>query len=284
MKKSKLTLFAVSLVAAGLVIAAVGLWAVDFNFSKLSLGRLTANTYTIEEDFSKICIDTDVNDVIVVPTDDGSCRVVCLEEVSYYHTVSVENRTLTVTVQDERQWYEHIGIYSGDFYSVTVYVPKKAYEDLTVTCDTADVDVQSGFSFGMADIQTSTGNIKWKGGMVNELFLSVSTGDIQVDNTGCQNLTAKTSTGDIFLNSTVITQKLFAKTDTGDVRFDKLDAKTMDVHTDTGDVKGTVLSNKTFIADADTGKVLVPTPIDGPVGEDICTITTETGDISITLP
>lgn len=283
MKKSKLTLFAVLLVVIGLVIAAVGLWAVDFNFTKLSLGRLTANTYTIEEDFSKICINTDTNDVIVVPTDDGSCRVVCLEEVSYYHTVSVENRTLTVAVQDERQWYEHIGIYSGDFHSVTVYVPKKAYEDLTVTCDTADVDVQSGFSFGMADIQTSTGDIKWKGGMVNELFLSASTGDVQVDNTGCQNLTAKTSTGDIFLNSTVITQKLFAKTSTGDVRFDKLDAKTMDIHTDTGDVGGTLLSNKFIITDSN-GRVLVPTPADGPVGEDICTITTDTGDISITLP
>lgn len=284
MKKSKLMIVAVSLAIAGLVIAAVGLWAVDFNFTKLSLGRLTANTYTIEEDFSKICIDTDTNDVIVVPTDDGSCRVVCLEEVSYYHTVSVENRTLTVAVQDERQWYEHIGIYSGDFHSVTVYVPKKAYEDITVTCSTADVDVQSGFSFGMADIQTSTGDIKWKGGMVNELFLSASTGDVQVDNTGCQNLTAKTSTGDIFLNSTVITQKLFAKTSTGDVRFDKLDAKTMDIHTNTGDVGGTLLSNKFFITDTDTGKVLVPTPADGPVGEDICTITTDTGDISIVLP
>ena len=282
MKKSKLILFAVSLVLVGLVFAAVGLWAVDFNFTKLSLGRLTANTYTIEEDFSKICIDTDTNDVIVVPTDDGSCRVVCLEEVSYYHTVSVENRTLTVAVQDERQWYEHIGIYSGDFHSVTVYVPKKAYEDLTVTCRTADVDVQAGFSFGMADIQTSTGNIKWKGGMVNELFLSASTGNIHIDNTGCQNLTAKTSTGDIRLTSTVITQKLFAKTSTGDVRFDGLDAKVMDIHTDTGDVEGTLLSNKTFITDAN-GKVFLPTST-GPLrGEDVCTITTDTGDIYIDL-
>ena len=282
MKKSKLTLFAVLLVVIGLVIAAVGLWAVDFNFTKLSLGRLTANTYTIEEDFSKICIDTDANDVIVVPTDDGSCRVVCMEEVSYYHTVSVENRTLTVTVQDERQWYEHIGIYSGDFHSVTVYVPKKAYEDLTVTCDTADVDVQSGFSFGMADIQTSTGEIRWKGSAVNDLFLSASTGEIRVDNTGCQNLTAKTSTGDIRLTSTVITQKLFAKTSTGDIQFDGLDAKTMDIHTDTGDVEGTLLSNKFIITDSN-GRVLLPTASDGPMGDDICTITTDTGDIRIDL-
>ncbi len=284
MKKSKLMIVAVSLVVVGLMIAAVGLWAVDFDFTKLSLGRLTANTYTIEEDFTKISVTTDISDVTVVPTDDGSCRVVCLEEVSYYHTVSVENNTLTVTLQDERMWYEHVGIHIGDFYSVTVYVPKKAYEDLTVTCSTADVDVQAGFSFGMADIQTSTGDIKWKGGMVNELFLSASTGDVQVDNTGCQNLTAKTSTGDIFLNSTVITQKLFAKTSTGDIQFDGLDAKTMDIHTDTGDVKGTILSNKFFITETDTGKVLVPTPADGPIGDDICTITTDTGDISITLP
>lgn len=282
MKKSKLILLAVSLVIAGLVISTVGLWAVEFDFTKLSLGRLTANTYTIDDEFTRISIDTDVNDVIIVPTDDGSCRVVCLEEVSYYHTVSVENRTLTVALQDERMWYEHVGVHIGDFHSVTVYVPKKAYEDLTVTCSTADVDVQAGLSFGMADIQASTGDIKWKGSAVNELFLSVSTGDIRVDNTGCQNLTAKTSTGDIRLTSTVITQKLFAKTSTGDVWFNGLDAKQMSVTTGTGDVKGTLLSNKIFITDAN-GKVFLPTPADGPIGEDTCTITTDTGDIRIDL-
>lgn len=282
MKKSKLMIVAVSLVVVGLMIAAVGLWAVDFDFTKLSLGRLTANTYTIEEDFTKISVTTDISDVTVVPTDDGSCRVVCLEEVSYYHKVSVEGSTLTVTLQDERMWYEHVGIHIGEFQSVTVYVPKEAYEDLTVTCSTADVDVQAGFSFGMADIQTSTGDIKWKGSAVNDLFLSVSTGDIRVDNTGCQNLTAKTSTGDIRLTSTVITQKLFAKTSTGDIQFDGLDAKTMDIHTDTGDVGGTLLSNKFIITDSN-GRVLLPTASDGPMGDDICTITTDTGDIRIDL-
>ena len=282
MKRSKLIIFAVSLVVVGLMIAAVGLWAVDFNFSKLSLGRLTANTYTIEEDFSKICIDTDISTVTVVPTDDGSCRVVCLEEVSYYHKVSVENRTLTVAIQDERQWYEHIGIHIGEFYSVTVYVPKKAYEDLTVTSSTADVTVIAGLSFGMADIHTSTGEINWKGSMVNDLFLSASTGDVRVDNTGCLNLTAKTSTGNIRLTSTVITQKLLAKTDTGDVRFDGVDADEISVTTSTGDVEGTLLSNKTFIADAN-GRVLLPTSADGPIGDEICSITTDTGNIRIDL-
>lgn len=292
-KTRKYIILAVSLVIAGLLMGTAGLFAVNFDFASLSLARLTSNTHTVEEDFTKISINTDISDVRLELSEDDICEVICLEEVNYFHKVSVENNTLTITVQDNRMWYEHMGIFGG-FHNVTLRLPKKAYEDLTVRCSTADVEIPKDFSFGWADISTSTGHIKWQGSMVNNLLLSVSTGDIFVDDTGCQTLTATTNTGDIRLANTVITQNLIAKTDTGDVRFDRCDAKAMSVNTDTGDVTGTLLSVMIFITETGTGKVVVPTDgygeilsssgqvlVSGPLVDRIGEITTDTGDIRI---
>lgn len=298
MKKTKiLTVLAVSFVVAGLIIATAGLYAANFDFSKLSLARLTSNIHTVEEDFTKISIDTAISDVRLELSEDGSCQVVCMEEINYTHKVSVEHQTLTITTEDNRMWYEKIGINFGDFHNVTVRLPKEIYEELTVTCRTADVEIPKGFSFGWADIITTTGDIRWQGSQVNNLKLSVSTGDIFVNDTGCQNLTAETSTGDIRLSGTVVTQSLTAKTSTGDVRFEKSDGKAISVQTGTGDVTGSLLSGKIYVVDNKTGKVVVP-----PVGEEaavgelfldainqverrtgVCEITTGTGDIRIEL-
>lgn len=295
----KSIILAVSLVVVGLIVGAVGLVSVNFDFTKLSLARLTANIYNVEEDFTKISIDTDISDVTLALSKGNTCQVVCLEEVNYTHKVSVENNTLTITTQDDRTWYEHIGMNIGDYHSITVWLPKKAYEELTVTCRTADVQIPKDFSFGWADITTTTGGIKWQGSMVNNLLLSVTTGDIRIDDTSCQTLTVKTDTGDIRLTNTIITESLTAKTDTGDVCFDLCDVKAMSVKTDTGDVTGTLLSNKIFVTKTDTGKIVVPTPAEGGIGQILsqegeliiqdnlhpgfCYITTDTGDIRIKL-
>lgn len=278
MKKSKKTIiFAVSLVVAGLIIGAVGLFAVNFDFTKLSMARLTSNIHTVEEDFTSISIDTDISDVTLALSKGNTCQVVCLEEVNYTHKVSVENNTLTITTEDNRTWYEHIGINFGDYHNVTIFLPKKAYEELTVTCRTADVQIPKDFSFSWADITTTTGDIKWQGSKVDTLSLAVTTGDIRVkDILFCKNITTKTQTGDITLSNIIATNDLIAKTTTGDVRFDRFDASSMDVKTTTGDVTGTLLSYKRFSVRTDTGTLRLP-----PMPDDTHTlvITDEAGKV-----
>ena len=68
-------------------------------------------------------------------------------------------------------------------------------------------------------------------------------------------------------------------TDTGDVKLNRCDAKALNIETDTGDVSGHLLSGKVFVAESDTGKVKVPMPS----GDNICKITTDTGDITFTV-
>lgn len=300
MKKSKIILLAVILIAAGLILGTVGLWDADFDFTKLSAQQLTANIHNIDEDFTKISIDTDISNVELVLSKDGTCQVWCLEEVNYFHKVSVEEGTLTITTQDDRKWYEHIGVRFADFHSITLWLPEEVYEELTITCRTADVKIAKDFKFDWADIQTTTGDIRWLGSMVNALSLTVSTGDITVKDTICDALTAETSTGDIRLHTTGVSKHLLAKTGTGDVQFDHFNARSMKVKTGTGDVAGTLLSNMFFITQTDTGTVRVPAPsteekgwkLLSSTGELLATgtiqmgyaeISTDTGDIRIDL-
>ena len=284
MKNTKrLIILALCLVLIGIVISGAGMLAVNFDFSALSLTKFTITTHTAETDFTKLSISTEISDVSLAVSEDNTCYVVCREEENYFHTVSVENHTLTIATQDDRMWYEHMGIHFGNSHAVTVYLPKKAYESLTISCSTADVEVPKGFSFGFADIKISTGDVIWQGSTVNDLSVSLSTGEILVTDTGCQNLFVTTGTGDIALTSTVVVEKFIAQTSTGDIFFDRFDANDMSVQTGTGDVRGTLLSNKLFVTEADTGNIQVPAPTGDVTEADICRITTNTGDIHITL-
>jgi len=74
-------------------------------------------------------------------------------------------------------------------------------------------------------------------------------------------------------------EKFSIERSTGDVKFDGCDAAEVFVKTDTGDVTGTLLSEKVFIVETDTGKVDVPKTVNG--GR--CEITTDTGDINISI-
>jgi DUF4097 and DUF4098 domain-containing protein YvlB len=60
---------------------------------------------------------------------------------------------------------------------------------------------------------------------------------------------------------------------------DACDAAEIYIKTDTGNVEGRFLSDKVFIAKTDTGLINVPKTITG--GR--CEITTNTGDICVTL-
>ena len=300
MKKSKSILLAFILIAAGLMLGAVGLVVADFDVTKLSSAHLTANIHNIDEDFTKISIDADISNVELALSKDGTCQVWCLEEFNYFHKVSVENDTLTITIQDDRKWYEHIGVHFEDFHSVTLWLPEEVYEELTITCSTADVKISKDFNFDWADISTTTGDIRWLGSMVDTLSLEVSTGDISVKDTLCDTLSAKTSTGDIRLYTSGASKQLLAKTGTGDVFFDRFNARSMTVKTGTGDVTGTLLSNMVFFTHTNTGDIRVPAPSNeektfqlvSSTGEVLdtftiypghCEITTNTGDIRIDL-
>ena len=310
-------LSAAALILIGGILFVGGMSIMKWDFSRLSTSKYETNEYTVTEAFQSISISSIGTDIELVATEEQTCSVLCHEQTKLTHAVSVKDGVLVIETVDTRKWYEHIGIHLGTP-RITVYLPKGAYAALSIDSKTGDVRIPADLAFdsvsialttgdveskadvtGALGIKTSTGSITVSDGSVGSLTLSVSTGKVSVSrvhcdgdvavtvSTGktalsqlsCKNLNTKGGTGDITLQSVIAAEKLSVTRSTGDVRFDGCDAAELYVLTDTGDVSGSLLSDKVFLVKTDTGDIDVPKTVSG--GR--CEITTDTGDIKITV-
>ena len=305
------------LILLGAVLLGAVLTVARWDFTRLSATKYETKTYTLTEEYQSVCVVSKRAQVTFVPSEDGTTRVECVEETRLPHAVGVENGTLTVAVQNNRRWYDYVGFHFGAP-QVTVYLPRGAYDTLTVETDTGDVRVPADFTFSAVNVTGHTGDITFEAPTTGDVNLKVTTGAITVQNvstgnlsltastgrvtatgvactgdltlkvsTGkaeltdvtCENLTSDGNTGDIALEYVVARGKLTVTRSTGDVLLTRCNAASLQLTTDTGDVKGSLLSDKIFFASSDTGRIDVPKTTTG--GR--CEITTDTGDIRMEI-
>lgn len=317
-KQTKVWLcIAAFLVVVGCIFFGSVMTVLKWDFTKLSTVTYETNTYELTDNYKNISIVTTTADILFVPSDDGESKVVCYEEKNLSHKVTVQNDTLTVWVVNEKKWYEYIGTNFGTP-KITVYMPPGTYAALNVKSNTGDVEIPKEFAFESMDIEESTGDVINRASASDGIKIKTTTGNIQVENisadtlnltvstgrvtvtdvtctgdvavnvsTGktyltnvtCAGVTTGGNTGDVSLKNVVAENILSVVRSTGDVTFDGCDAAEIFVKTDTGRVKGSLLTEKVFITQSDTGRVTVPETTSG--GR--CQITTDTGDIYITV-
>lgn len=309
---------AASLILAGGILFVVVMSMLNWDFTKISTVQYETNTHTLTEDFSGISIRTKTADVILVASEDESCTVECREQEKVRHTVSVKDGELVIEVVDTRKWYEHIQIDFGGSSKLTVSLPAGAYGAISVKSDTGRVELPKDFAFDNIDVAVSTGNVKSTASATGVVKIKTSTGHIDIENvsvgsldltvstgevhalnvccagevslkvsTGrayltdvtCENVITEGDTGDLFLKNVIASDNFSIERDTGCVSFEDCDASEICVKTDTGDVTGSLLTDKVFLVHTDTGKKDVPDSVTG--GR--CEITTDTGDIRITI-
>ena len=308
---------AAALIVTGCALFAGVMTTIGWNFTKLSTVKYETNVHEVDRPFSAIAVTTDTADVAFVLSDDGRCRVECREEENARHTVTVEGDTLTVRGEDQRPWYDHVGISLGAT-KVTVYLPKTEYSALSVFENTGNVDVPQGLTFVDAEISVTTGDVRFFAAAQEKAKIKTSTGDIRVENisagsldlsvttgkvtlsgaactgdvtvgvsTGkaaltavsCRDLTSTGATGSLSLDRVTAAGRFSIKRSTGSVKMNGCDAAEISVKTGTGDVTGTLLTGKVFITATGTGRVDVPQTTTG--GR--CEIVTGTGDIRIQI-
>lgn len=306
------------LVVGGLILTAA-MFSMKFDFRRLGTRKTVTNTYTPAGDFEDILVSTDTAEITFLPSEDGKLKVVCVEEEGRQHVVTVSAGALSIQAVDTRKWYDkaQLGV-SFEKTSVTVYLPKKEYDALTLRTSTGDVTVPAVFRFrsvlmsgSTADIdfraftersisiQTSTGEISLSGLQAGSLDLKASTGHIRVSDSvvrgsvkaeastgqvcftdlNCADAQVKTTTGAVDFIRVLMSESLRIETDTGEVTFDRSDAPEISVETNTGDVTGTLLTPKVFEADTDTGRVKLPRSEPG--GH--CELKSDTGDFEIEI-
>lgn len=271
-------IIATTLLLTGCIIFGGVMTVHKWDFSKLSTNKYETNKYDITDNFKNISVNVKTADIVFVASEKAKTEVVCYEQDNANHEVSVDNDTLTIKLVDERKWYEHIGI-NFRTPKITVYLPQGEYGNLTVSASTGDIDIKN-LSAENINLTVTTGEIEAKSITCNGDFkTTVSTGEVELKDVSCKNLSSNGNTGDITLKDVIAEEKFAIERSTGDVKFERCDANEIFVKTDTGDVKGSLLSDKVFITQTDTGNIDVPKTITG--GR--CEITTDTGDIKITV-
>lgn len=304
------------LIVLGAAVFGLAAYSVGGDLTKLGGGRYETNTYEIEEKFSDVSIKTDTADVVFVPSEEKTCKVVCYEEKNKKHSVSATDGVLTVNVEDTQKWYERISWFASE--KITVYLPEREYASLVIEESTGDIKIPNDFTFKSIDVSVSTGNVTCSADATETVKIKGSTGDLRVENisagaldltsstgnvtlskvtcegdigivvstgktivadTSCKNLTSTGSTGNISLRNVIAQQTFSVQRSTGSVKFDGCDAAELEVKTTTGDVTGTLLSEKIFITKTGTGDINVPTATTGGT----CKITTSTGNIKIQI-
>ena len=261
----------------GIIFGATALIAKG-DLTKMSISKCITNEYTVNEAFESVTLLTKDAKVEILPAKDGVCRVNCYEEESRRHTVTVKDGVLTVSVEDERKWYEYIGFHLTAP-KVTVYLPEKEYASLRVENKTGDIQIRN-LRAETLTVTTTTGKILLEnvtcGGDITTNFL---TGSTHFKNVTCGSLTAEGGTGSVTLESTLVRGKVTVETNTGAVKLLASDAEALEVKTNTGNVTGDLLSPKIFISKTNTGDIEAPETTTGGV----CKITTNTGNIKITI-
>lgn len=319
MKRGKIIaiLAAVACIVAGLVLCFTAFAAMDFDIMEMNTMNFVTNTYTIEDTFSNLSVKAAECSVTLLPSEDGSCRVVCTEGDKIFHTVAVRNGTLTIDRTDNRKWYERIGVYWGEM-KLVIYLPESAYETLSVKTASGDIDVPAGFSFADAEVKSASGDIRFCASVAGDLSAEAISGDVYVSDMQPKNLRVQSTSGDVkaermkvdaeFFVKTVsgeiglfdvscgiftaestsgnvkttgllVAETLRIQTVSGDVRLQSSDADRLWISTVSGDVNGSLLTEKNFKTKTASGSVHVPSGTSG----GICEVKTTSGDIRFSI-
>lgn len=276
-----------SLIIAGCIIFACVMYALKWDFKKLSTVKCETNVYEINETFNDISITTDTTDIVFALSDDGKCKVECYEKENEKHSVDVENNVLVIKADRHKSWYDYFGFFF-DAPKITVYLPKSEYNALSdigrtgnikVKATTGDIRVEN-VSADSLDISVSTGTVTVSNVTChNDISIDVSTGDTYLSDISCKNIVSDGSTGYISLSNVIADDEFSIERSTGDIKFKDCDASEIYAATSTGNVTGSLLTDKIFITKSSTGDINVPKTTTGGV----CEISTHTGDINIKI-
>lgn len=276
MKKKVAIIISIILIVLGLIICGVTLALTGFDFSRFNTTRYTQNTYTPTGEFNKIYVKCNDSDINLIPSDDGTCKVVCCESKNMTYDVSISEDTLFVKINDRRKWYEYITFFTGKI-KMDIYLPEDVYESIQIFCHTGDIDIPSDFTFNDAEIKTSTGDISFKAQVLDCLNASTGTGDFSAEKLDTKKLSLETHTGNITANEIKASVEISAKTDTGDINFRGVEGGKISIKVSTGDIKFTDVKGSLLTAKSSTGSI----KLDNVIISGKTEINVDTGDVKL---
>ncbi len=317
MKKSvKIVLWtALALIGAGIVLFLVGLLVTKGDFSKISTVEYENRQRTVEEEFTDISIEQYTDNVYVYPTTESVCRIDYMQSENILQSIAVQDGVLRIAEQDNRKWYECVGIFWGNK-EMCIYLPQAEYNAVKIKASSGSVEIASGFTFASVDVRVESGDINLSADAHTDIKLTAQSGNVDVKNasaasltataqsgairlenvtakdsvslgvqsgeiiaTGvtCSGFTASTQSGDVQLENVLSAGITEIRTQSGDIHLHACDGAAYRIIAQSGSVKGTVRSAKVFYASTKSGSVNVPQSNEGGMFE----VNTQSGDIDL---
>ena len=296
-KKGSSTVLAAVLICIGTLLVFTSLVLSGFNLSSVSSLQFADVAHGITLPFDSIRVEEIDCTVLLRPSEDGTCTVVSQETSHLFNIVAVEDGTLTVRRRDERAWHERILVFGAAEPTLTLYLPVRQYEDLTLRTTAGNVSVEAPFAFRSANLKSVSGDILLTASVSEEASLSTTSGSITVRNLNVTTLTASatsgalslrgitadavtlsTVSGEIRMNEGIRAGTLSAKSTNGSVLLTDINvtetlsvtgvsgnvalfnAEFADAYVETasGNVTGTLRSSKSFDVQTTSGVILHP--------------------------
>lgn len=277
------------IVAGALVLVGAGLFtgvmaSKRWDFTSLSTTEYLGQKFDIYDEFDNISLNAKTYNVTFEKATDDRCTVSFFGpegKTEDPFEARVVNKTLSIGVKEPDNWYDHLFRFSVIPSRIIVSLPEREYGSFIAKTSTGDIDV-SDFNLDELHLSVSTGDIRvLQTKCAGNISIHVSTGDTMLANVTCKSITSDGSTGDITLNHVIADNLFSVERSTGHISFEDCDASDYILKTSTGAVIGSILSEKNIDATSSTGDINIPdtkAEFDGN-----CQVSTSTGDIEIYL-
>lgn len=278
MKEKTVLIIAGCLIVAGISLFALIMSMNKWNFNLFNTGRMEEQTFTLDETFHNINLDTNTADIRFLPAGDDTCKVVCYQSAREPHVATVEGDALTIRVQDHRKWYQHIG-FGFRSPKLTVYLPQTQYRQLTIREDTGNIQIPGDFQFEEMALTLSTGDVTCHADVTGDMKITATTGKISVSDSSVGNLTLTASTGNITVDG-ISTGDMAITTTTGKIRVkDAACSGSVSLSVSTGKTELTDITCSGLSSSGSTGDLTMENVITS--GKFTCK--RDTGDVKLTL-
>ena len=313
MSRTKKAVIAASIMIVAGIIIVISAFAVNgFRWPNVTvnLAHMTSEpvnyikkTVDIKDKFSSIEVKSasDV-DVAVKKASGDTSYVEYYDCENLTHHVEVSDGVLRITADDSRNvaFNVSIGLYTGAWPSVTVYLAGTEYDDLKIVTSSGDIDMEYYLLVGNIDIEASSGDVTVNGSNSDSLTIATRSGNIKIDSASSKDTRISANSGDVSLGD-VVTDNIDLKTSSGnitsgsikakringrassgDVMIRDCDASEINIMTKSGDVSIGIGSEMKYeyTTKTSSGDVNVPDSVKGADGK--CNIETSSGDIDVT--
>lgn len=287
------------LIAVGCLLLGMALAVVIMPLAGVDLGWLTGKfetqIYDLTEPFEALEVDAANCDVFLYRERSYPGGVYIQEGRGIACRVEIVDGVLTISWAQSWPWLDKLFFWRDDEQTLSVYLPERVYERLSVRTTSGDIYISDGLSPSQVDIRTDSGYVSvWnmRGGELcvetgsgsvslsdSELTAAAFTagsGEVWLSQVELGALTAETGSGDIGLDWVESEGEMTLRAGSGDIDLWDSDAAALSIETGSGDIRAFLLSPKRFEAHSDSGDVTAPAS-DESAG--LCKAVSGSGDI-----